>query len=140
MGQTEVPICLEKVIRAFSFQDSRYLMLFLHRKWVSVAKSFCSAKDAKEFCLYTLKDEISMLEKELPNDHQEIGFCHNDLQYGNIMIDEETSSITIIVSFTFLQNMLNFKRACTKILLILTFSGNSPVVCTRWLRILCLQL
>lgn len=27
MGQTEVPICLEKVIRAFSFQDSRYLML-----------------------------------------------------------------------------------------------------------------
>ncbi|GAY39724.1 hypothetical protein CUMW_046650 [Citrus unshiu] len=66
------------------------------RRWVSVAKSFCSAKDAKEFCLYTLKDEISMLEKELPNDHQEIGFCHNDLQYGNIMIDEETSSITII--------------------------------------------
>lgn len=66
------------------------------RKWLSIAKSFCSATDAKEFCLHSLEDEIGMLEKELPKDHQEIGFCHNDLQYGNIMIDEETSSITII--------------------------------------------
>lgn len=115
-------------------------MPFLHRKWLSVAKRFCSAKDAKEFCLYTLEDEIDMLEKELPKDHQEIGFCHNDLQYGNIMIDEETSSITIIVSFNFFQNMLNFKKAYTKILLILSFSDKLPMVYTWWLRTLCLQL
>jgi choline/ethanolamine kinase len=42
-----------------------------------------------------------MLEEELHEEHQEIGFCHNDLQYGNIMIDDETNAITIIVSFSF---------------------------------------
>jgi choline/ethanolamine kinase len=40
-----------------------------------------------------------MLQKELSHDHLDVGFCHNDLQYGNIMMDEETRSITIIVSF-----------------------------------------
>jgi choline/ethanolamine kinase len=40
-----------------------------------------------------------MLEKELSHDYLDIGFCHNDLQYGNIMLDEETRSITLIVSF-----------------------------------------
>jgi hypothetical protein len=29
-----------------------------------------------------------------------IGFCHNDLQYGNLMADERTGAITIIVSGT----------------------------------------
>ena len=38
-----------------------------------------------------------MLQKEFSQDHQDIGFCHNDLQYGNIMIDEKTRAITIIV-------------------------------------------
>lgn len=66
-----------------------------------MAKGSCSAKDAKEFGLDSLEEEISVLEKELPQDYQEIGFCHNDLQYGNIMMDEETGLITIIVSFTF---------------------------------------
>lgn len=65
----------------------------------------CSIKDAKEFRLDTLEDEISMLEKELSQDYQEIGFCHNDLQYGNIMMDEDTRSITLIVSF-FYANLL----------------------------------
>jgi len=37
-----------------------------------------------------------MLQKELSHDHLDVGFCHNDLQYGNIMMDEETRSITII--------------------------------------------
>ena len=56
-----------------------------------------SPKDVKEFCLDTLEDEISMLQKELSQDNQDFGFCHNDLQYGNIMIDEKTRTITIIV-------------------------------------------
>ncbi|KAI6689615.1 hypothetical protein NL676_026443 [Syzygium grande] len=33
---------------------------------------------------------------ELTRDDQAIGFCHNDLQYGNIMMDEETRLITLI--------------------------------------------
>lgn len=45
-----------------------------------------------------LDREISLLEKELPTESQEIAFCHNDMQYGNIMIDEKTKDITIIVS------------------------------------------
>lgn len=59
----------------------------------------CSPQDAKEFGLDTLAEEIRMLEKQLSRDCQNVGFCHNDLQYGNIMMDEETRSITIIVSF-----------------------------------------
>jgi choline/ethanolamine kinase len=56
----------------------------------------CSPKDAKKFNLDLLEDEINMLEKQLLQNYQDIGFSHNDLQYGNIMIDEETRSITII--------------------------------------------
>lgn len=59
----------------------------------------CSPQDAKEFGLDTLAEEIRMLEKQLSRDCQNVGFCHNDLQYGNIMMDEESRSITIIVSF-----------------------------------------
>ncbi|XP_024030893.1 probable choline kinase 2 isoform X3 [Morus notabilis] len=52
------------------------------RKWLAVSKTLCSPKDAKEFSLDTLEGgEINMLEKELPHESQEIGFCHNDLQY-----------------------------------------------------------
>lgn len=42
-----------------------------------------------------------MLETALSRDGERIGFCHNDLQYGNIMIDEETRQVTIIVSCVF---------------------------------------
>ncbi|XP_047307342.1 probable choline kinase 2 [Impatiens glandulifera] len=66
------------------------------RNWLSVAKNLCSAEHAKEFSLDTLEEEILNLEKELSTENQEIGFCHNDLQYGNVMIDEETKSITLI--------------------------------------------
>ncbi|PPS06706.1 hypothetical protein GOBAR_AA13944 [Gossypium barbadense] len=51
------------------------------RTWLGNAKKFCSPKDAKDFCLNVLGDEINVLEKELAKDYQEIGFCHNDLQY-----------------------------------------------------------
>ncbi|GMP80007.1 hypothetical protein CsSME_00035278 [Camellia sinensis var. sinensis] len=66
------------------------------RSWVGEAKSLCSSENTKEFGIDTLEEEICMLEKELSRDYQEIGFCHNDLQYGNIMMEEETRSITII--------------------------------------------
>lgn len=58
-----------------------------------------SPTEMDEFRLEAMEDEINLLEERLTRDDQEIGFCHNDLQYGNIMIDEETNAITIIVSF-----------------------------------------
>ncbi|XP_020582415.1 probable choline kinase 2 [Phalaenopsis equestris] len=66
------------------------------RNWLKAAQSLCSAEQAKEFCLDTLGEQISSLEKLLAGDEHRIGFCHNDLQYGNIMMDEETKQITII--------------------------------------------
>ncbi|XP_019438839.1 PREDICTED: probable choline kinase 2 [Lupinus angustifolius] len=66
------------------------------RNWVNHAKSLCSPKDAKNFGLDKLDAEINILEVLLSEGYEEIGFCHNDLQYGNIMIDEETRSITLI--------------------------------------------
>jgi hypothetical protein len=61
----------------------------------------CPSEEAKEFRLDSLENEITALENECSGDYQWIGFCHNDLQYGNIMIDEETNVLTIIVSDTF---------------------------------------
>ncbi|KAJ4950058.1 hypothetical protein NE237_026890 [Protea cynaroides] len=66
------------------------------RNWLKEAQSLCSHDEAMEFHLDTLEEEILTLEKELSGDHLGIGFCHNDLQYGNIMMDEETRLITII--------------------------------------------
>ncbi|KAF9615577.1 hypothetical protein IFM89_024666 [Coptis chinensis] len=66
------------------------------RNWLSASKRLCSPDEAKAFRLDAIELEISLLEKELSGENQNVGFCHNDLQYGNIMIDEETRSITII--------------------------------------------
>lgn len=66
------------------------------RNWLIAAKSLCSSEEAKAFRLDAIDKEIFRLEKELSTDNCRVGFCHNDLQYGNIMIDEDTQSITII--------------------------------------------
>ncbi|KAK2439975.1 Protein kinase superfamily protein [Trifolium repens] len=66
------------------------------RNWLIEAKRLSSPKEVEAFYLDTVDKEISILEKELSGTHQQIGFCHNDLQYGNIMLDEETNSVTII--------------------------------------------
>ncbi|KAL6620590.1 hypothetical protein ACP70R_035729 [Stipagrostis hirtigluma subsp. patula] len=66
------------------------------RNWLKTAKSLCSSDEAKEFCLDSMEKEITALENEVSGECQCIGFCHNDLQYGNIMIDEETKLLTII--------------------------------------------
>lgn len=89
-----------RLIRLFELKKSSdvFVMLCNVRNWLGKAKSLCSLKDIKEFGLSNLDEEIKLLERELPDEHQEIGFCHNDLQYGNIMIDEKTNMITIIVS------------------------------------------
>ncbi|KAJ4794815.1 Choline kinase family protein [Rhynchospora pubera] len=66
------------------------------RSWAKEALNLCSAEEVKEFSLEKMEEEINMLEKALSSDCRRIGFCHNDLQYGNIMIDEETRQVTII--------------------------------------------
>ncbi|XP_031253923.1 probable choline kinase 2 [Pistacia vera] len=66
------------------------------RNWLQAAKSLSSPEEAKAFHLDAIDEEISKLEKALYQNHQRLGFCHNDLQYGNIMFDEETKTITII--------------------------------------------
>ncbi|KAK4428367.1 putative choline kinase [Sesamum alatum] len=66
------------------------------RNWLSEAKCLCSPDHVKEYHLDSLEKEISLLEKSISGSDQEIGFCHNDLQYGNIMIDDRQPSITII--------------------------------------------
>lgn len=66
------------------------------RNWLVEAKRLCSPEEAKAFKLDTLDVEISILEKMLPWEDRRVGFCHNDLQYGNIMIEEETRLVTII--------------------------------------------
>lgn len=66
------------------------------RTWLGLAKKLYSPEEAKELQLDILEEEIKLLEKELPRNDQEIGFCHNDLQYGNIMMDEQTRVLTVI--------------------------------------------
>ncbi|KAM0918669.1 hypothetical protein ACQ4PT_008705 [Festuca glaucescens] len=66
------------------------------RRWLEEARGRCSADEAGEFRLETLGDEIAELEKALLGVDQGVAFCHNDLQYGNIMIYEETRQVTII--------------------------------------------
>ncbi|KAK1259381.1 hypothetical protein QJS04_geneDACA005467 [Acorus gramineus] len=60
------------------------------RNWCKAAQNLCSSEEAKEFRLDSIEEEITILQTELSVKTQRIGFCHNDLQYGNIMIDEET--------------------------------------------------
>nr|KYP35486.1 Choline/ethanolamine kinase [Cajanus cajan] len=66
------------------------------RNWLNEAKRVCSPEEIKAFHLDTLDQEISTLENELSKTQQRIGFCHNDLQYGNIMLDEESNFVTLI--------------------------------------------
>lgn len=66
------------------------------RTWLKEAKNLASPIEMDKYRLEGLENEINLLEERLTRDDQEIGFCHNDLQYGNVMIDEVTNAITII--------------------------------------------
>ncbi|KDO46570.1 hypothetical protein CISIN_1g017951mg [Citrus sinensis] len=66
------------------------------RNWLIATKNLSPPEEARAFRLDAIEEEISTLEKALYRNDQHIGFCHNDLQYGNIMIDEVTKSITLI--------------------------------------------
>ncbi|CAL4978256.1 unnamed protein product [Urochloa decumbens] len=66
------------------------------RRWLEEARRRCSEEESMQFQLNKLGDEIAALEKALSGVDQSVGFCHNDLQYGNIMIYEETRQVTLI--------------------------------------------
>ncbi|KAL3654620.1 hypothetical protein CASFOL_001605 [Castilleja foliolosa] len=66
------------------------------RNYLKEVKRLSLPAEADEFRFNALGDEISLLEKKLSTAQQLVGFCHNDLQYGNIMMDEVTKLITII--------------------------------------------
>ncbi|KAL6549106.1 hypothetical protein OROHE_008951 [Orobanche hederae] len=53
------------------------------RKWLNVAKDLCPHEHAKQYKLDSLDREIGLMEKAISRRGQEIGFCHNDLQYGD---------------------------------------------------------
>ncbi|KAI3894985.1 hypothetical protein MKX03_028005 [Papaver bracteatum] len=61
------------------------------RNWLSSAKQVCPPEEARVFMLDSLDEEITILEKEISGENQLIGLCHNDLQYGNIMMNEDTN-------------------------------------------------
>ncbi|KAK7314081.1 hypothetical protein VNO77_39290 [Canavalia gladiata] len=66
------------------------------RNWLSEAKRLSPPEEVEELHLDKMDKEISALEMELSGTHPRMGFCHNDLQYGNIMLNEEANSVTII--------------------------------------------
>ena len=68
------------------------------RRWLEQARVRCSEEESKQFQLNKLGDEITLLEKAMSGVNQSVGFSRNDLQYGNIMIYEETRQVTLIVS------------------------------------------
>lgn len=66
------------------------------RKWLKAALSMCTSEEIREFHLDAIEEEITTLESLLSREDQSVAFCHNDLQYGNIMIDEESRQVTLI--------------------------------------------
>ncbi|XP_076899094.1 putative choline kinase 3 [Bidens hawaiensis] len=86
-----------KEFHGFNMPGSKTVVLWsTMRKWLIKAGSLCTQEHANEFKLDVIENEIDTLENELSKHHQDVVFCHNDLQYGNIMIDDNTSTVTLI--------------------------------------------
>eukprot|EP00850_Spirogloea_muscicola_P019104 SM000183S03998 [mRNA] locus=s183:163671:165937:- [translate_table: standard] len=70
------------------------------RKWRTSALELCDPADIHEFNVYQLQAEIAQLQSVLhcggSRKRHWLGFCHNDLQYGNIMRDATTGILTLI--------------------------------------------
>ncbi|BBM97305.1 choline/ethanolamine kinase [Marchantia polymorpha subsp. ruderalis] len=64
--------------------------------WLEKALELASPNQVEEFSLHLLHEEIANLQKMLRRSGEKIGFCHNDLQYGNLMIDDNETNLTII--------------------------------------------
>ena len=95
-------------------RNKQFIISLCCRNWLKAAKNLCTTQEAKKFRLDDIEEEIATLVNELSGENQRIGFCHNDLQYGNIMIDEETRLVTIIVSSLTLVHQLEHE-ACVNL-------------------------
>lgn len=69
----------------------------LTRDWLVKILEHSDSSQVSEFGLNKLDDEINDLQRRLMKPDTKIGFCHNDLQYGNIMLSEKDDSVTLIV-------------------------------------------
>ncbi|KAH7331908.1 hypothetical protein KP509_20G056800 [Ceratopteris richardii] len=66
------------------------------RDWLNEAINICSGENLAEFGLHNIRNEIEELENKSSTLNSEVGFCHNDLQYGNILMDNKDGSLTFI--------------------------------------------
>jgi len=66
------------------------------RDWLEKSNKLCKPEIIQEFQLERLQEEISNLSNAISYPKERVGFCHNDLQYGNIMINEKDGDITLI--------------------------------------------
>ncbi|XP_071690129.1 probable choline kinase 2 isoform X4 [Rutidosis leptorrhynchoides] len=113
------------------------------RHFLGAAKSMCSSEEVKTLRLDAMEEEIETLHNYLVAD-QRIAFCHNDLQYGNIMIDEDTRSITIIVKHNqvqtkprqFLQKQMDIFVRITSMLVTILSCSTLQITFVRWLLII----
>ncbi|MCD7454141.1 hypothetical protein HAX54_023623 [Datura stramonium] len=72
------------------------------RKLLNDAKTLSSAEIKKEFSLENLEEEINLLENILSKDSsQQVVFCHSDLRGDNMIFNETTKHLTLIVSISF---------------------------------------
>uniref|UniRef100_A0A0D6R8Q4 Choline kinase N-terminal domain-containing protein n=1 Tax=Araucaria cunninghamii TaxID=56994 RepID=A0A0D6R8Q4_ARACU len=64
--------------------------------WLENSRRLSKPGIIEEFQLNGLQAEITKLKTAISKPGERVGFCHNDLQYGNIMIDEKDGNITLI--------------------------------------------
>ncbi|KAI5062080.1 hypothetical protein GOP47_0022619 [Adiantum capillus-veneris] len=64
--------------------------------WINKALEICPPAWHEEFQLELIKQELVQLQCRFSKFNGVVGFCHNDLQYGNIMMNETTGEVTII--------------------------------------------
>jgi len=67
------------------------------RNWLKTTLALCPDVEVAGFRLDCMEDEVNFLEKMLSGESESIGFCHNDLQYANMMFNDEDKCLTIIV-------------------------------------------
>ncbi|GLJ52395.1 hypothetical protein SUGI_1114460 [Cryptomeria japonica] len=66
------------------------------RDWQEKSKRLSKPEIVEEFQLNGLQAEITKLRSAISKPGERVGFCHNDLQYGNIMINEKDGNVTLI--------------------------------------------
>lgn len=64
--------------------------------WINKALEICPSTWHQEFHLENIKEDLCRLQCRFAKFNGVVGFCHNDLQYGNIMMNEKIGDVTII--------------------------------------------